>query len=160
MRSIFVFCAALLNVVLLLALAVAVSGMQECTEKCQATTDPVCVDQKTLANPCEATCEGYQPPFTKGACKPEVIVEECECGSEMQPVCVLSTKTEYDNPCFARCAGETDWQDGQCPWRGCEDDCPRFLDPVCQDGVEHQNACLAICAGAYKFEPHPCDKRR
>ncbi len=98
----------------------------------------------------------------------------CNCTEQYDPVC--ANGVEYANACIAECLGITMYTAGPC---GGTDDgttdsssdttgtdstddgtacnCTQQYDPVCADGVEYANACLAECFGITMYTAGPCE---
>lgn len=69
------------------------------------------------------------------------------CRRNYSPVCGADG-IEYNNPCFAQCAGMQVYVPGVC--RPSLDECPLCTlkyDPVCADGVSYYSDCSAVCKG-------------
>lgn len=130
------------------------SGLNNCL--CTYEYAPVCVSlpdgsQTTFPNRCIAACYGYTD-STVVAC-PVDSIPYCPCPEYYDPVCVVvGTDTlQFDNPCFAKCEGFTNWFRCRINPGDCENYDSTFYQPVCVwiGGVIKQfpNVCMAIQQG-------------
>ncbi len=112
------------------------------TSPCTRDFRPVCANNITYSNPCEAMVSGAKN-CSEGSCKP-LSAKVCTCGFNYFPVCG-NDGNNYSNECLAKCAGTTVKNAGTCS-KLCA--CNKIFAPVCgSDGKTYDNECLAKCAG-------------
>ncbi len=114
-------------------------------ETCPTEYDPVCWENNTYNNLCEAIQAGADSSDVEaGACCTD------DCSEDFNPVCW--NDVTYENECVALCAGAvaSEITPGACS--PCEDDCSDEYVPVCWNGVNYDNECLALCDGAVASE--------
>ena len=78
------------------------------------------------------------------------------CVAQYSPVCGVDDNT-YENPCYARCYGITEFSVGLC--KPAADKCPacaRSFEPVCAKGTTYYNPCFSRCAGVSNYDLRLC----
>lgn len=114
---------------------------------CDQGYDPVCWNNSTYNNQCEAECAGATAEDTTlGECG------ACNCSEVYDPVCW--NDLTYVNQCEAECDGASanDTTPGECYACDCAGE---SYDPVCWDDVTYYNQCEAECAGATSNDTTP-----
>eukprot|EP00042_Codosiga_hollandica_P058610 m.886292 g.886292 ORF g.886292 m.886292 type:complete len:2020 (+) comp59908_c0_seq2:178-6237(+) len=112
---------------------------------CPFTSNPVCANGRTYENDCLARCAGSCTP-TPGPCPGST----CTCAGPSSPVCGSDGYT-YVSPCNAQCHGISTFRMGSCHNTM---QCATNYFPVCGNGENYDNPCLARKAGVdfYTFE--------
>jgi len=117
----------------------------------------------TIFAQARAGCRGDMCPWTSSTTS-----SPCICDKSYLPVCCNGQT--FANQCLAGCAGNLECPSGACPdtaststtaspTNSSDCVCTKIYTPVCCDGEEYGNECLAKCAGHSNCDAGACPVR-